>query len=311
MTNKMNAATATATKALNKSKRGRFLRGEEMTAWWFVLPSFILLLIFVFYPMLQAFIISFQNYSLVSDTRSFVGLDNYKGLMHDTDFFNSLKHSFYFAVIVIPIQTAISLGLALLIQKKVALTGLFRTVYFIPVVISTAVAATVFKLIYNKEFGILNNFLKMVHLPTTDFLSNPHTAMNGIIVLGIWKAVGFFMIIFLAGLNNIPQDLYEAARVDGASKLQQFFRITLPLLNRTMAFVVIMTTIDAIKLSGLVFVLTNGGPNGSTETAVFYIYKQAFTQMQMGYGTAAAFVLFAIVLVISLVQMRLFRNEDY
>ncbi|OKP96141.1 hypothetical protein A3849_22620 [Paenibacillus sp. P46E] len=287
------------------------MRGEEMTAWWFVLPSFALLLIFVFYPMLQAFVISFQNYNLVASSRSFIGLDNYKTLVTDRDFLASLRHSFHFAIIVIPIQTGISLGLALLIQKKFKLTGLFRTLYFIPVVISTAVAATVFKLIYNKEFGILNNVLKTFHLPTTNFLSNPDTAMNGVIMLGIWKGVGFFMIIFLAGLNNIPQDLYEAARVDGATKIQQFFRITLPLLNRTMAFVVIMTTIDAIKLSGLVFVLTSGGPNGATETAVYYIYKIAFQQMQMGYGTAAAFILFAIVLAISLVQMRLFRNAEY
>ncbi|OMF26477.1 hypothetical protein BK132_19335 [Paenibacillus sp. FSL H8-0259] len=287
------------------------MRGEEMTAWWFVLPSFALLLIFVFYPMLQAFVISFQNYNLVGSTRSFIGLDNYKTLVTDRDFLASLRHSFHFAIVVIPIQTSISLGLALLIQKKFKLTGLFRTLYFIPVVISTAVAATVFKLIYNKEFGILNNVLKTFHLPTTNFLSNPDTAMNGVIMLGIWKGVGFFMIIFLAGLNNIPQDLYEAARVDGATKIQQFFRITLPLLNRTTAFVVIMTTIDAIKLSGLVFVLTSGGPNGATETAVYYIYKMAFQQMQMGYGTAAAFILFAIVLAISLVQMRLFRNAEY
>ncbi|NQX44642.1 sugar ABC transporter permease [Paenibacillus tritici] len=306
------AAAESASKTAPSSKKPRrFLRGEEITAWWFVLPSFALLLIFVFYPMLQAFVISFQNYNLVGSTRSFIGLDNYKSLMTDRDFLASLRHSFHFAIVVIPIQTAISLGLALLIQKKFKLTGLFRTLYFIPVVISTAVAATVFKLIYNKEFGILNNVLKTLHLPTTNFLSNPDTAMNGVIMLGIWKGVGFFMIIFLAGLNNIPQDLYEAARVDGATKIQQFFRITLPLLNRTTAFVVIMTTIDAIKLSGLVFVLTSGGPNGATETAVYYIYKMAFQQMQMGYGTAAAFILFAIVLAISLVQMRLFRNAEH
>ncbi|WP_379134225.1 carbohydrate ABC transporter permease [Paenibacillus sp. sgz500958] len=305
------AAARTKTGQASEHKILHKLKGEEMTAWWFVLPSLALLLIFVFYPMLQAFIISFQNYNLVGSTKTFVGLDNYKSLISDKDFLNSLKHSFYFAIIVIPIQTCISLGMALLIQKKVVLTGLFRTLYFIPVVISTAVAATVFKLIYNKEYGLLNNFLELVHLPTTNFLSNPDTAMNGVIMLGMWKAVGFFMIIFLAGLNNIPQDLYEASRVDGATKIQQFIRITLPLLKRTTAFVVIITTIDAIKISGLVFVLTGGGPNGSTETAVYYIYKMAFQQMQMGYGTAAAFILFAIVLAISLVQMRLFRNDDY
>ncbi|MDQ1913756.1 sugar ABC transporter permease [Paenibacillus sp. GD4] len=299
--------TLSATKEKRAAKR--FHRHEQTTALWFILPALLLLIVFVFYPMLQAFIISFQNYSLVASKKSFIGLDNYIALWHDKAFHNSLKNSFYFAAVVIPIQTIISLGLALLIQKPARMTGLFRTAYFIPVVISTGVAATVFKLIYNKEFGLLNTILKTVGLPITSFLSNPETAMNGVIGLGIWKAAGFFMIIFLAGLNNIPGDLYEAARVDGASKIQQFVSITLPLLKRTIAFVVIITTIDAIKLSGLVFVLTNGGPNGSTETVVFYIYKLAFQQMQMGYATAAALVLFAIVLTISIIQMRLFRED--
>lgn len=301
--------TAIQTVIETKKKSQSFRRHEQATAFWFIFPAIALLLVFVFYPMLQAFIISFKNYSLVGAGDVFVGMDNYVHLMKDRAFFNSLKHSFYFAIIVIPIQTSIALGLALLIQKKTATAGLFRTLYFIPVIISTAVAATVFKLIYNKEFGLLNSVLKALHLPVTSFLSDPDTAMNGIIVLGIWKGAGFFMIIFLAGLNNISPDLYEAARVDGASRVQQFIKITLPLLNRTMAFVVIMTTIDAIKLSGLVFVLTNGGPNSSTETVVFYIYKQAFTQMRMGYATAAAFVLFAIVLTISLIQMKLFNKD--
>ncbi|MBP1967503.1 carbohydrate ABC transporter permease [Paenibacillus aceris] len=301
--------TVIQTAIATKKKSQSFRRHEQTTAFWFILPAIALLLVFVFYPMLQALIISFKNYSLVGAGDVFVGMDNYVHLMKDRAFFNSLKHSFYFAIIVIPIQTSIALGLALLIQKKTATSGLFRTLYFIPVIISTAVAATVFKLIYNKEFGLLNSVLKALHLPVTSFLSDPSTAMNGIIVLGIWKGAGFFMIIFLAGLNNISPDLYEAARVDGASRMQQFFKITLPLLNRTMAFVVIMTTIDAIKLSGLVFVLTNGGPNSSTETVVFYIYKQAFTQMRMGYATAAAFVLFAIVLTISLIQMKLFSKD--
>jgi multiple sugar transport system permease protein len=293
----------------NKKRSQSFRKHEQATAFWFIFPAIALLFVFVFYPMLQAFLISFKNYSLVGAGDVFVGMDNYVQLMKDRAFFNSLKHSFYFALIVIPIQTSIALGLALFIQKKTATSGLFRTLYFIPVIISTAVAATVFKLIYNKEFGLLNSVLKALHMPVTSFLSDPKTAMNGIIVLGIWKGAGFFMIIFLAGLNNISPDLYEAARVDGASRIQQFFKITFPLLHRTMAFVVIMTTIDAIKLSGLVFVLTNGGPNSSTETVVFYIYKQAFTQMRMGYATAAAFVLFAIVLTISLIQMKLFNKD--
>lgn len=291
---------------------GRALRQEERTAWLFILPALAALLLFVFYPMVKAFLISFQNYNMVGGTRAFNGIDNYRTLLNDAEFLASLRHSLFFAVIVIPVQTAISLGLAMLIQRARRFTSLFRTAFFIPVVVSTAVAATVFKLIYNKDFGILNNVLKSMGLPITNFLSNPDTAMYGIIILGIWKAAGFFMIIFLAGLNNISQDLYEAARVDGANKVQQFFRITLPMLNRTMAFVIIMTTIDAIKLAGPVFVLTNGGPNGSTQSVVYYIWKMAFQQMQMGYGTAAAFILFAIVLIISLVQMNYFNKKaDY
>ncbi|MFC0216740.1 carbohydrate ABC transporter permease [Paenibacillus chartarius] len=292
-----------------KQSSQRFRRHEQATAFWFLAPAFALLLVFVFYPMLQALAISFRNYSLVGAGNVFVGLDNYRQLLGDRAFYNSLIHSFHFALIVIPVQTSIALGMALLVQKKTAVSGLFRTLFFIPVIISTAVAATVFKLIYNKDYGLLNSFLKALHLPITEFLSDPDTAMNGIIVLGIWKGAGFFMIIFLAGLNQISPELYEAARIDGASRLQQFVRITLPLLKRTTAFVVIITTIDAIKLSGLVFVMTNGGPNGSTETIVYYIYKQAFTQMRMGYATAAAFVLFAIVLTISLIQMKLFNKD--
>lgn len=294
------------------SPLGRAQRQEERTAWLFILPALAALLLFVFYPMVKAFFISFQNYNMVGGTRSFNGLDNYRTLLNDSEFLASLRHSLFFAVIVIPVQTAISLGLAMLIQRASRFTSLFRTAFFIPVVVSTAVAATVFKLIYNKDFGILNQVLKSMGLPLTNFLSNPDTAMYGIIILGIWKAAGFFMIIFLAGLNNISQDLYEAARVDGANRVQQFFRITLPMLNRTLAFVIIMTTIDAIKLSGPVFVLTNGGPNGSTQSVVYYIWKMAFQQMQMGYGTAAAFILFAIVLIISLVQMNYFNKKaDY
>ncbi|MBP1082804.1 MULTISPECIES: carbohydrate ABC transporter permease [Bacillus] len=282
---------------------------ERLAGLGFIFPVLVLLIIFMFYPMIQAFIISFQEYNLISLEKSFIGNGNYLNLMKDQVFLDSLLHSLHFAVIVVPVQGAISLGIALLIQKKSKVNGIFRTIYFIPVVISTAVAATVFKLIYNKEFGLLNNFLESLHLPTVNFLSDPNTAMYGVIILGVWKSAGFFMIVFLAGLNSIPFDLYEAARVDGAGRIKQFFYITLPLLKRTIAFVAIITTIDAIKLSALVYVLTDGGPSGATETTVVYIFRTAFEQMNMGYASAAAFILFAIVLIISLIQMRLFKSD--
>lgn len=282
---------------------------ERLAGLGFIFPVLFLLIIFMFYPMIQAFIISFQEYNLISLEKTFIGISNYLNLFQDQAFLASLQHSLHFAVIVVPVQGAISLGLALLIQRKSRINGIFRTIFFIPVVISTAVAATVFQLIYSKDFGLLNTVLESLHLPTVNFLSDPNTAMYGVIILGIWKSAGFFMIIFLAGLNNIPFDIYEAARVDGAGKIKQFFHITLPLLKRTIAFVAIITTIDAIKLSALVYVLTGGGPSGATETTVVYIFRTAFEQMNMGYASAAAFILFAIVLIISLIQMRLFKSD--
>jgi multiple sugar transport system permease protein len=286
-----------------------FHKQEEFAGFTFILPAVVGLLVFVFYPMVNAFIISFKEFNLISINSSFIGIENYTKLLADRDFLMSLYHSFQFAIIVIPVQTAIALCMALLIQKKFIFTGLFRTIYFIPVIIAFGVASTVFKLIYNQDYGLLNSILKMFGLPTISFLSDPNTAMYGVIILCIWKAAGFFMIIFLAGLNNIPSNIYEAAEVDGANSVQRFFKITLPLLKRTMAFVVIITTIDAIKISTPIFILTNGGPADSTTTAVYYIYKEAFLRMNMGYASAAAFILFTIVLTISIIQMKFFKSD--
>ncbi|XEC94392.1 carbohydrate ABC transporter permease [Paenibacillus tarimensis] len=284
-------------------------KSDERTGLLFILPAFILLLVFVFIPMSQAFYYSFHDYMLISGSKTFKGLNNYAALLQDRKFLNSIGHTFYFAGIVIPVQTAIALGLALLVKPRYPYTGYFRTAFFVPVVISTAVAGTVFKLIYNRDYGLLNTLLGVFGTPKISLLSNPDIAMNGVIILGIWKAAGFFMIVYLAGLNNIPQDLYESARVDGASKIKQFFYITLPLLKRTTAFIIIITTIDAIKLSAIVFVLTQGGPNSSTETIVYFIYQQAFEQMQTGYASAAAFILFFMILLISVIQMIFLRSK--
>ncbi|MBD2870580.1 carbohydrate ABC transporter permease [Paenibacillus arenilitoris] len=295
--------------AKKPSSRLSYLRSEERYAYAFIFPALASLLVFVFYPMLQALIVSFKDFNLISPDSEFVGLSNYIELLKDRDFLDSLLHSFHFAVVVIPVQTAIALGLALLIKRKTWYAPLFRTVYFLPVVIAIGVASTVFRLLYNNDFGLLNTILNAVGLPKIAFLSDPQAAIYGVMLLGIWKSVGFFMIIFLAGLNNISPDIYEAAQMDGASPWDSFWRITLPLLNRTTAFVVIITTIDAIKISGPIFILTGGGPAGSTTTATFFIVEKAFEEMQMGYSTAAAFILFVIVLAISLVQMKFFKTD--
>ncbi|MDF2713979.1 MAG: hypothetical protein K0R28_904 [Paenibacillus sp.] len=286
-----------------------FQRKETMAAFLFVLPAFLGLAIFVFYPMINAFFTSFTDRNIINPDASFIGLDNYINLLSDKLFLKSLFNSFYFAVVVIPVQTAIALGLALLINKSGAISNVFRTIYFIPVVIAMGIASTVFKLIYNKDFGLLNTILGSLNLPEVHFLSDPNVSMIGLIILGIWKSAGFYMVILLSGLTTIPGDLYEAAEVDGANRWQKFVLITLPLLKRVMGFVVIITTMDAIKISTPIFILTEGGPAGSTTTIVFFIIKTAFQSMSLGYASAASFILFAIVLVISIFQLKFFKAD--
>ncbi|MFC4597487.1 carbohydrate ABC transporter permease [Cohnella hongkongensis] len=294
---------------MRKSGFAAYDKQESRAALLFIVPAFVLLAVFIFYPMFRALLISFQNFNLISAQSSFAGWSNYVKLFSDGDFGASLRHSFYFTLVVLPVQTAVSLGLALLVQRKSRGIGLFRTVYFLPVVVSFAIASTIFRLIYNKDYGMLNVILKGLGLPALDFLSNPDISMLGVIVLCIWRAMGFVMVIFLAGLNNIPESLYEAAHVDGAGAAQRFFRITLPLLQRTMAFVVIITTMDALKIFIPIYITTSGGPAGSTSTVVHFIYETAFKQMNMGYAAAAAFLFFFLVLLISVAQLRLFRTD--
>lgn len=286
-----------------------FARREMAAAYLFIAPAALGLLVFTFYPMIKAFLISFQDYNLISSSRTFVGWDNYRSILKNEDFWLSLKHSLHFAVFVIPLQTALAFVMALLVRRTFRGSGFFRTVFFIPVVVAIGVACTVFSLIYNKEFGLFNLAMKTLGLPTVAFLSEPSQAMYGVILLCIWKTAGFFMIIFLAGMSNIPESLYEAAEMDGANRWHRFWHITLPLLKRTLGFIVIITTMDAIKVSGPIFILTEGGPAGSTQTIVYYIVKLAFRDMYMGAATAASFILFAIVFTISMIQLRAFRSD--
>jgi multiple sugar transport system permease protein len=286
-----------------------FGKREERAAWLFILPAVVSLALFTFYPMMNAFVISFKDYSLINPDSAFIGLTNYSNLLSDPKFISSLVHSFHFAVVVIPVQTMVAMGMALLVYRTSWVSSLFRTAFFMPVVIAMGVASTLFKIIYNQDYGLLNSILGFFGMGPVSFLSDPNLALYGIMLLGIWKSAGFFMIIFVAGLNAIPNDLYEAAEVDGATRIQKFVKITLPLLRRTLTFVVIITTMDALKIFVPVSLVTGGGPADSTTTSVFYIYKTAFQQMEMGYGTAAAFILFVIVMCISVAQLRLFKSD--
>lgn len=292
-------------------------RVETVLAWLFSAPALLLLLIFLFIPFVMAFGLSFTDQRLVPNPNlatRFVGLRNFVRMFQDATVYRAIANNFLFALIVAPLQTALALVLAVLINQKLRAINLFRTVYFSPVVVTMVVVTVIWTFLYNPGEGLINEFIHTVsfgRLGPYDWLNNPRLAFPAIMVLSIWQGVGFQMIVYLAGLQEIPDYLYEAAQIDGASKLQQFFFITLPQLRNTTIFVVVTTTILAFRLFTQVWVMQDpsGRPQGTTMTMMVYAVNQGFQVGKIGYASAITVVFFLIVLAVSLVQ-RVFLREE-
>jgi ABC-type sugar transport system permease subunit len=274
-----------------------------------VLPAVIIIIAFVLVPSLFALYMSFHNYNLIQQIKPFVGLGNYQELIRDPLFWKSLGNAAYFAAVVVPVQSAFALALALVVNAKIKFKGFFRTSYFIPVITSFVVASIIWRLLFNFESGLVNAILVRLGFPRQPFLSSTTQAMPTIMGLGIWKSVGFFMLVFLAGIQAIPEELHEAARIDGANTWQDIFHITLPLLRRTTLFVLVITTMDALRIFTPTYIMTRGGPRDSTRVIVFHIWEVAFRHYEMGYAAAMAFVLLVIIMVLTLLQFRFIRAE--
>jgi multiple sugar transport system permease protein len=242
-----------------------------------------------------------------------IGGTQYAFIAKDPTFWKSLLNNFYFALVVVPIQTALALLLAILVNQKLPYVNVFRTVYFSPVVTAMVIIAVVWRFLYNPDFGLINEMIQFVtfgQVDGFDWLQSPTMAMPAIMIMSIWQGVGFQMIIFLAGLQDIPEDLYEASSIDGANLFQQFRFITLPMLRNTMIFVVLTTTILAFRLFDQVNVMTpDGGPDESTATMVWYTIRRGWTQNEVGYASAISVVFVGIVLIVSLIQRTVVRSE--
>ncbi len=280
----------------------------------FLAPALAAIGIFFFLPVAAAFILSFTDfdiYALASfDNARFVGIRNYLQLLEDPLFWTALKNTAYFLVVGGPLSIAVSLGAALLVHSRLARwKPVFRFVYFAPVVTTLVAVAIVWRFIYHPRFGLLNYALSFVGIGPIDWLGDPSWAMPAIILLAVWKNFGYNMIIFIAGLQNIPDSLYEAASIDGAGGWQQFWRITVPMLAPTSLFITIITMIGYFQLFAEPYVMTQGGPMKSTLSIVLLMYEQGFRWWSMGYAAALAFVLFAFILAGSLLQSRLQRRE--
>ncbi len=272
----------------------------------FLLPAAGGILFFSILPIIQAFRISFFDYSLLNPEQVFIGLSNYDRAWTDQVFRVALTNTLLYTVLLVTIQTAAALILALLLKQQVRGLAFFRSSIFLPVITSLVVISTVWKLMFNSQ-GFINSFLQTVGLGAQPFLASSGQALLSLVFMGVWKDVGFYMLIFLAGLQAIPMELYESAEIDGATKARRFVWITLPLLRRATVFVIVVGTISAFKVFTPVYLMTDGGPADSTTVIVFYIFRSAFRYFQMGYASAMSFILLGIVLILTVVQFRLLR----
>jgi multiple sugar transport system permease protein len=288
-------------------------RSEARAARAFVMPAAVLLIVFFLTPVLLGFALSFTNARLISpEGPQFVGLDNFRRLFADPLFLKSLRNTIYFGAVVVPLQSSFALILALLINTRIRGINVYRTVYFLPVVTSIVVVSILWTLMYQPD-GLVNQMLQAVSfnvIQGADWLNNPSTAMPAIIFMSIWQAVGFHMVIWLAGLQTIPGDLYEAAELDGASTWQRFRYVTWPGLRDTRTFILVTITIAALSLFAQIKIMTNGGPLDSTSTVVYQAVRAGYQQQQIAYASAISLVFFVLVLAVSLVQRYLSRDKD-
>lgn len=287
-------------------------RNERVAAYIFTSPAMILLVVFLLVPMFYTIYYSLFKYQVMRpDDIAFLGLENYAKLFHDEDFWKSLKNTVYFSVIVVPVQCALALALALLVSKRFKGVAIFRTMYFGPQLTSMVVISVLWAVLYNSNpnTGLINSMLVNLGMEPINFLTNEKTAMNSIIFMSAWQGAGYQMMIFLAGLQGIPGSLYEASSIDGASKFEQFLYVTLPQLKGTIKYVIMITLIQAMKLFTQPYVMTQGGPKNATKTMVYYIYTQGFQKGNFGYACSIAAVFFVIVVTMSLVMQKLTSDE--
>ena len=299
-------------KAEKKKLTGR-KRDERVAAYIFVAPAVILLIAFLVVPMIYTVYFSGFKYQIMRpDAMKFIGFENYQKLFSDKNFWLALKNTVYFTVIVVPCQCALALALALLVSKKFRGVAVFRTMYFAPQLTSMVVISVLWSVLYNANpnTGLINSILVSLGMSPIKFLSDANTAMNSIIFMSAWQGAGYQMMIFLAGLQGIPRDQFEAASVDGATKFKQFLYITLPGLKGTIKYVIMITMIQAMKLFTQPYIMTQGGPKNSTKTLVYYIYTQGFQKGNFGYACSIAAVFFVIVVCMSMAMKKVTAATD-
>jgi len=288
----------------------RLIGSEHFAGWAFVAPAVILIAIFFLIPIGWSLLISLQANNLIAPSH-YVGLANYKALTKDAAFRSAIGHTLLYTVIFVPVSVAGALALAVALNRKIRGIRFYRLAVFVPLVTSTVATGLVFLWLLDPTFGFVNYLLHAVGLPQQQFLQDPNEALYCIVAMTIWGWLGFDVIVYLAALQGVPEELLEAAEIDGASKWSRFRSIVVPLLGPATLFLVVWSTINALQLFDEIYVTTRGGPLGSTTVIVYYLYQQAFQFFNGGYGAAIAYVLFLAILVVTLVQLWVGRRRVY
>jgi multiple sugar transport system permease protein len=285
---------------------------RERSAYLFLAPGLILFSVFTLAALIFAVYLTFHRWSIIEPEKPYVGLQNYRDMVHDERFVGSVLNTVYFTGASIPLTMIIGLLLAVLLNQPLRGRAVFRTAYYLPVVTPFVVSALLWKWLYNGQYGLFNYYLLKGHVIDQPllWLSDKQLAMPAVVLMSVWGGVGFSMVVYLAGLQAIPEQLYESAKLDGAGTLRRLWFITIPMLRPTTLFLLVMGIIGSLQVFTQIFVMTNGGPVNKTETMVYYMYLWAFKYYDMGYASTLAFALFAMLLVFTALQLRLFRDGD-
>ncbi|MBD3943087.1 sugar ABC transporter permease [Microbacterium sp. NEAU-LLC] len=300
-------ATITATEAGTapppaRRRRSKLRLRNTLIGWSFILPNFIGFGVLTLVPIVILFYMAFTNWNVFGKA-DFIGLANFTRLMGDGSFRISVVNTLYYSVMHIPLTIVVSLGLALLLNNKLRGVAFFRTAAFFPYITSIVAIAVVWNLLFSPEYGPINEFLKFIGIQNPPgWLTSPEWAMPAVVIVSTWRDMGYYMILFLAGLQTVPRELHEAARMDGANTWQRFTNVTLPSLRPTMFFVTVMLTINSFKIFDLILVMTDGGPGQSTLVMSQFIYRKGFEESQFGYASAAAVALFFMCIIVTIIQ---------
>ncbi len=282
---------------------------QTKTALLALLPSLIIFGAFTVYPIFYSLYLSFFNASLLSPVRTYAGFDNYINLLQNPTFQKAVRNTIHYTIGVVPIGIALALVIAVLLNNRLRFRSFFRAAFFAPVVTSMVAVSIVWTWMLEPNYGLINGLLAKIGIAGPGWLTDPSWAMTSVILLSIWKNLGFNMVIFLAGLQNIPEEINESADLDGVTPFQRLRFITVPMIKGPIGFAVIVSMIKSMQVFGQIYVMTGGGPANSTMVIVYYLYQQAFEFYRSGYASAVAWVLFVAILILTLVQNRLIKSE--